>query len=176
MSSNRARAVRPDRSEYAEYYHTYVSKVPDGDIVESLAAQGAEFVARIESFPEERGDHRYAEGKWSVKEVIGHLVDTERVMGYRALAFARGDTTPLPGIDQDVYVGGGNFADRTLPDLAAEFEALRVSHLNLFASFDDTIWMRAGTASDCGFTTRAVAWIMAGHVTHHAAVLTERYL
>ena len=168
--------TRPERDEYADYYDLYVSQVPDGDIVETLAAQGAEFAAMIEAIPEERGDHRYADGKWSVKEVIGHLVDTERVMGYRALAFARGDRTPLPGIDQDVYVGGANFADRSIADLAAEFEALRVSHLNLFASFDDEIWMRRGTASECVFSTRAVAWIMAGHVAHHAAILTERYL
>jgi hypothetical protein len=111
-----------------------------------------------------------------VKEVVGHLVDTEHVMGFRALAFARGDRTPLPGFEQDDYVSGGRFDDRSFASLAAEFEGLRDAHLALFATFDDATWLRRGTASGCEFTTRAVAWILAGHVMHHAAVLDERYL
>jgi hypothetical protein len=167
---------RPDRSEYADYYHGYVALVPDGDIEETLARQREEFLSRLRGIPEARGDHRYAEGKWTVKELIGHLVDTERVMGFRALAFARGDRTPLPGFEQDDYVAGGSFGARTIADLADEFESLRDSHLILFRSFDGDTWMRQGTASGYEFTTRAVAWIMAGHVMHHAAVLEERYL
>jgi hypothetical protein len=166
----------PDRSEYVDYFHLYVARVPEGDILDTLARQQREFVARIREIPEERGDHRYAEGKWSVKEVIGHLIDTERVMGFRALAFARGDETPLPGFEQDDYVAGGRFGARTIADLADEFESLRTSHLVLFRSFDDETWMRRGTAGGNGFTTRAVAWVMAGHVIHHATVLEERYL
>lgn len=167
--------ARPDRSEYVDYYHLYVSRVPDGDILKTLLAQRDEFVSRLQSIPEDRGDYRYAEGKWTVKELIGHLLDTERVLGFRALAFARGDRTPLPGFAQDDYVAGGNFADRAIADLAAEFESMRTSHLVLFRSFDDEIWLRRGTASGYEFTTRAVAWIMAGHLMHHEAVLLDRY-
>lgn len=173
MTENRS--IRPGPDECAEYYHGYVALVPDGDILETLARQGEEFVSRLRRIPAEHGDFRYAEGKWTVKEVIGHLVDTERVMGFRALAFARGDRTPLPGFEQDDYVAGGRFGDRTIADLADEIESLRRSHLVLFGSFDDEDWMRRGTASGYEFTTRAVAWIMAGHVTHHANVLEERY-
>jgi hypothetical protein len=167
---------RPDRSEYAEYYHTYVAKIPDGDIVDILESQRGEFVSRLRGIPEERGDYRYAEEKWSVKEVLGHVVDAERLFGSRALAFARGDKTPLPGFEQDDYVARGNFSERSLADLAAEFESLRTSLIFLFRSFNDDIWMRRGTASGFEFTTRAIPWIMAGHVAHHAAVLEERYL
>ena len=176
MSSNGVRMTRPEPDESAEYYHAYIARVPDGDILETLARQHQEFVSRLRRIPEERGDHRYAEGKWTVKELIGHLVDTERVLGFRALAFARGDRTPLPGFEQDDYVERGNFADRTMADLTEEFESLRNSHLVLLRSFSDGIWMRRGTASGCEFTTRSVAWILAGHVMHHAEVLEERYL
>lgn len=166
--------ARPDRSEYADYYHLYVDRVPDGDILRTLAVQREAFDGFLREVPEARGDHRYAEGKWTVKDVVGHIVDTERVLGVRALVFARGDRTPLPGFEQDDYVAGGNFAERTLADLASEFAALRESHLVLFRSFGDDIWLRRGRASGCEFTTRAIAWILAGHVMHHATVL-ERY-
>jgi hypothetical protein len=167
---------RPDRSEYVDYYHLYVGRVPEGDIVKTLDAQRGELVSLLRSIPEDRGDFRYAEGKWSVKELIGHIKDTERVMGFRGLAFARGDRTALPAFDQDEYVRGGNFGARTIADLTVEFESMRTSHLALFRSFDDEIWMRRGTASGYEFTTRAIAWILAGHVMHHLAVLEERYL
>jgi hypothetical protein len=167
---------RPDRSEYVDYYHQYISRVPDGDIVGILEAQRDEFVARLRSIPEERGDHRYAEGKWTVKEVVGHVVDAERVFGVRSLAFARGDKTPLPAFEQDDYVARANFGARTIADLADEFESLRTSLVILFRSFDDDIWMRRGTASGFEFTTRVVPWVIAGHLMHHAAVLEERYL
>ena len=167
---------RPDRTEYFEYYHQYVGQVPDGDIVETLATQRDDVVSLLRSLSEDVGGHRCAEGKWSVKELIGHVNDTERMMGYRSLAFARGDKSPFPGFDQDQYVAGGNFGGRTIADLAEEFESLRASHLTLFGSHGEGVWLRRGTASDCEFTTRAVAWIMAGHVIHHVAILSERYL
>lgn len=167
---------RPERSEYVDYYHQYIERVPDGDIVATLESQRDEFVSRLRSIPEERGGYRYAEGKWSIREVVGHVIDTERVFGYRALAFARGDKTPLPAFEQDDYVARANFDERTLADLADEFEGLRTSLIVLFRSFDDDVWMRSGTASGFEFTTRAVPWILAGHLQHHAAVLGERYL
>jgi hypothetical protein len=167
--------TRPGRDEYGGYYHVYVGRVPDGDIVETLAAQLEAFGRLMRGVPEERGGYRYAEGKWSVKEVLGHLVDTERVLGYRALAFARGDETPLPGFDQNAYVAGAGFDGRSIADLVDEFGGLRRSHLALFRSLDDEVRMRRGTASRFSFTTRAVAWIIAGHLIHHAAVLREAY-
>lgn len=175
MSMMEARSTRPGQDECADHYHAYVARVADGDILDTLAVQHREFADRLRRIPEERGDHRYADGKWSVKELIGHLVDSERVMGFRALAFARSDRTPLPGFEQDDYVANGEFGTRTIAGLADEFEALRESHLALFRSFSDETWLRRGTACGCEFTTRAVAWIMAGHVSHHATVLEERY-
>jgi hypothetical protein len=166
----------PSRSEYAEYYHRYIERVPDGDIVGILEAQRDEFVSRLRSISEERGDHRYADGKWTVKEVVGHVTDAERIFGYRTLAFGRGDKTPLPAFEHDDYVARANFAERTIADLADEFESLRTALVVLLRSFDDEVWMRRGTASGFEFTTRAVAWIIAGHVMHHAAVLEECYL
>lgn len=176
MDTTNARSTRPDRDEYGDYYRGYVERVPDGDVLETLARQRTDLARQIDRIPESRGDYRYVAGKWSVKEVLGHLVDAERILGVRALAFARGDSTPLPGFDQDAYVAAGDFDRRTVADLAAELDALRASHLALFASFDAEAWQRGGTASDCPFTTRALAWIMAGHVMHHVAVLEERYL
>ena len=167
---------RPGRDECAEYYHGYVDRVPEGDVLETLARQGEEFAARLRRISEDLGDHRYAEGKWSVKELIGHLVDTERVFGFRALVFARGDRSPLPGMEPDDYVARGGFGARTIADLADELESLRRANVTLFRSFDKEVRSRRGVASGCEFTTRAVAWILAGHVTHHASVLEERYL
>jgi hypothetical protein len=167
--------ARPDPEEYAAYYHGYVALVPDGDILGTLSRQGRDLPALLREIPERHGDHRYADGKWTVKEVLGHLVDTERVFGCRALVFARGDRTPLPGMDPDDYVSGGRFGSRTIDDLAGELEALRRSHLHLLRALDDEAWARRGTASGCTFTTRAVAWILAGHPMHHVRVLEERY-
>ncbi|MEM8885438.1 MAG: DinB family protein [Planctomycetota bacterium] len=167
---------RPESHEYGAYYGGYIDRVPDGDILATLASQREEFLSLVRSVPEERGGHRYAPGKWSIRELLGHLVDTERVLGYRALVIARGDATPLPGFEQDDYVEGGHFDRRTIADLADEFEALRRSHEILFTSFDDEVWVRSGTASESPFSTRALAWIMAGHVFHHADILAARYL
>jgi hypothetical protein len=167
---------RPKHDEYADYYHTYISKVPDGDIVRVLDDQRSELVSFLSAIPEERGGFRYADGKWSLKEVVGHVVDVERVFGVRALAFARRDPAPLPSMEQDDYVAAAGFDRRSLADLGAEFDALRRSHVILLRSFDGDTWLRAGTASDCTFTVRAVAWILAGHARHHADVIQERYL
>jgi hypothetical protein len=167
---------RPARGEYADYYHLYVSRVPDGDIVDILDAQRDEFESLLRGLEPGRGRHRYADEKWSIAEVAGHIVDTERLFGSRALAFARGDKTPLPAFEQDDYVARANFDKRSLADLADEFQYLRNSLLALFRSFDDEIWARRGTASGFEFTVRAVPYILAGHLKHHVGVLQERYL
>jgi hypothetical protein len=168
--------TRPDTSEYNPYFERYIGKVPDGPIMKLLSTQQDEFVAFLDGVGEEKSAFRYAPEKWSVKQVVGHVIDTERIFGTRALAIARGDRTPLPSFDQDAYVDGGNFDDRTLSDLVAEFENLRRSLLLLFASFDDEIWLRTGNAGGNDVSVRAIPWILAGHLIHHVRVLKERYL
>ncbi len=167
---------RPDPSEYAEYYGTYIDKVADGPFLEMLSSQHRETQAFLAQLGETRGGYRYAVGKWSIKEVVGHLTDTERVFAYRGLCFARGDSGPLPSMDQDPYVEQARFDDRTLADIAAEWQDLRRSNLRLFSSFSPEVWSRRGVASGCEFTVRSIAYIVLGHEVHHLGVLKERYI
>ena len=167
---------RPPASEYAPYQAGYVASVPDGDIFEILSRQRVEFPEFLRSFGEARGSHRYAPGKWSIKEMIGHVNDTERVFAYRALRFARGDETPLPSFEQEDYVRTGNFDARTLASLSDEFSHLRAGTLDLFYHLDADALARSGTASGFVVSVRAMAFVIAGHVAHHERVLRERYL
>jgi len=167
---------RPGRGEYADYYAGYIALVPDGDVVEVLRSQGDETAELFASIPAERWDYRYAPGKWTTREVIGHLIDTEWVFVYRALRFARGDGTPLPGMDQDEFMAGANFGARPLPGMADEYRHLRGAGTALFASFDEGILDRSGDASGCRFTVRALLYVIAGHERHHLDFLKERYL
>ena len=168
--------ARPGTDEYAPYYGTYIGKVPDGDLRAMLASQLAETLALIRSIPESRGGHRYAPDKWSIKGVLGHLADSERIFSYRALRIGRGDTTPLPGFEQDDYVPMGNFDARTLRDLADELAAVRQATLHLFAHLDQAAVERRGTASGKPVSVRALAYIIAGHELHHVGILKTRYL
>ncbi|HEX8498952.1 MAG TPA: DinB family protein [Pyrinomonadaceae bacterium] len=168
--------ARPEANEYAAYYEKYVSKVPDADLTGTLERQAAETLALLRSLPEERGAHRYAPGKWSVRQLVGHMNDTERIFSYRALAIARGDRAALPGMDQEEYMAGVDFDSRTLADLADEFEAVRAATLHLLRHLSPEAWARRGTASDNEVTVRALGYIIAGHEAHHVGVLRERYL
>ena len=168
--------ARPHTSEYAAYYEKYISKVPDGDIVGTLERQLAETIALIRGISEERGDFRYAEGKWSIKELIGHIIDCERVFAYRALRFGRGDATPLSGFEQDDFVRGADFNKRSLSDLATEYEHVRRSTISLFGSLESDAWARRGTANDNEVSVRGLAFIVAGHERHHIEILRTRYL
>lgn len=168
--------ARPGTDEYAPYYGTYIGKVPDGDLRAMLASQLAETLALIRSIPESRGGHRYAPDKWSIKGVLGHLADSERIFSYRALRIGRGDTTPLPGFEQDDYVPMGNFDARTLRDLADELAAVRQATIHLFAHLDHAAFERRGTASGNPVSVRALAYIIAGHELHHVGILKTRYL
>ena len=168
--------ARPEPNEYASYYERYVSKVPDADLLETLERQCAETLALLRALPEERGAHRYEPGKWSIKQLVGHLSDGERLFSYRALSIARGDRAPLPGMEQDEWMAGVDFDARTLADLADEFEAVRASTLHLLRHLSPEAWARRGTASDNEVTVRALAYIIAGHEAHHVGVLRERYL
>jgi hypothetical protein len=167
---------RPDKSEYFEYYGAYVDQVPDTDVIDFLREQPGEMHDLLRGLPKEKENFRYAEGKWTLKEVLGHIIDTERVFSYRALSFARGDKSPIPGIEQDDWVAGANFADRDLAHLVDEFQHIRQANVRLFGSFDEEILSRSGEASTCRFTVRAILFIVAGHAAHHMKVLRERYL
>ncbi|MDE3129195.1 MAG: DinB family protein [Gemmatimonadota bacterium] len=167
---------RPAAGEYAPFYAGYVDGVPEGDVVEILERQGRELAALLAGVAGDRGDYRYAPDKWTVKEVVGHIADAERIFAYRALRIARGDATPLPSFDQDGYVERGGFARRTLTDLAAEFSAVRAATLALFRAMTDEESRRVGTASNAAVSARGLAYIAAGHERHHSRILRERYL
>lgn len=166
---------RPEAGEYFDYYDTYVRLVPDGEIVSILKNQLDEQLAWYQGFSADKWDHRYAEGKWSVKQVLGHVLDAEWVFSYRALRFARGDETPLPGMEQDDFMAGANFDDRDPASLMAEWKSLRTADTELFSSFDEDILNRRGQASGCEFTVRALAYIIAGHAYHHRGVIESKY-
>ena len=168
--------ARPQQDEYVPYYHKYVSMVPDGDLVETLRTQIGETLALVRSIPEERGSHRYAPGKWSIKEVVGHMADVERIMTYRALRIARNDATPLPGFDENAYVPAANFEARSLASLAHELEAVRRATVAFFETLEPEAAARRGSANNNPISARALAYIVAGHERHHVALLRERYL
>ena len=167
---------RPDATEFHPYYGRYIEKVPDGPIVDVLTSGMEETLSLLRSIPEARADHRYADGKWSIKEVVGHVIDAERVFTYRALRFGRKDTTPLASFEQDDYIPAGNFGARTLRDLTDEYEAVRRATIELFRHFDESQLSLRGTAADNPVSVRALGYITAGHEIHHRAILRERYL
>jgi len=167
---------RPGSDEYAPSYAGYVARIADyEDVVAVLASQLNEVTARLEGIPEARGDYRYAPGKWSIKEVVGHLCDTERVFAYRALRIGRADITPLSSFDDEAYVHEIGAAERTLSDLAGEWGDVRRATLALVRNLPAPAWSRRGVASDQPISVRALAYIIAGHVRHHLEVLTARY-
>ena len=167
---------RPNADEYAPYYGEYIALVADGDIVSTLHGQLSDTLAIVQELPEEMGLHTYAPGKWTIKEMIGHVIDTERIMAYRALCIARGDHTPLPGFEQDDYVAHAAFNERTLADLMAEWELVRISTVALLRTLNDDHWRQRGTANDNPVSPLALAYIIAGHELHHRDMLRTRYL
>ena len=169
-------AVRPSTTEYAPYYGRYISLVPEGNILQILSGQLEETLSLLGGISESQASHRYAPDKWSIKEVVGHVVDSERIFAYRVLRFARNDKAPIEGFEQDDYVQNSNFDERTLADLVEEFEHVRRANLILFRSFNDEVLSRTGTASDAGVSVRALIYIIAGHERHHMEVLKARYL
>jgi hypothetical protein len=167
---------RPGPDEHAEYYARYVDLVPDGDILETLRNQLGETLALLQEVPRERESHRYAPGKWSIREVIGHMLDTERVMAYRALAMSRSDGVDLPGMDQEEWARHSNAAMRSLDDLASEWATVRRATVHMFATLPEEAGERKGRASGNDFTVRSFAWIIAGHELWHRARLASDYL
>ena len=171
-----ARAVKPDQTEFLPYYGKYIDLVPTGDVISTLTTQMAETQVLLRSLPASVATYRYAPGKWSVKEVIGHLIDSERIFASRALRFARNDATPLPGFEQDDYVRNATFDAYPAAELASEFECVRQSTVFLFKHLDEAAWLRRGIANDAEVSVRALAYIIAGHELHHRKILDTRYL
>src|SRR5580698_3370323 len=167
--------ARPEAGEYAPYYERYISLVQGDDILATLDQQRRDTMLLVCGRNEEDGDFRYAPGKWSAKEVLGHVCDTERVFAYRALRFSRADATPLAGFEQDDYVRNGPFANRALADLVEDFIAVRRATLSLLRNLDEAAWMRRGIANNNEVTVRALAYIIAGHELHHRRILEEKY-
>ncbi|HET6528647.1 MAG TPA: DinB family protein [Balneolaceae bacterium] len=166
---------QPTSDEYGDSYKGYVSLVNSKNVITALLQQGQKLTALIHTLSSKQADYRYAEGKWSVRQVLGHLIDTERVMAYRALCISRGDKTPLPGFDQDKYMDHAHFEERDLQSLAAEYDALRNADISMFSSFNQEQAQRSGTASGYPVSVRALAYIIAGHEKHHLNILKERY-
>jgi len=167
--------MRPEANEYAEYYGKYIEKVPGTDVLGILESQRVQMLQLFAGRSEREGNFRYAPGKWTIKEVLGHVTDAERIFTYRALRIARGDQTPLASFEQDDYVKSGRFASRTLADLVEEFAAVRGASVALFRSFDDSAWSKRGVANQKEVTVRALGFITAGHQIHHRVILEEQY-
>jgi len=167
---------RPEPNEYHPAFAGYINRVPETDILGALAAQLEETRALLGSFDADRAGHRYAEGKWSIREIAGHLGDGERVFGYRALAIARGDQQSLPGFEENDYIAAANYDLWSMPDLIELFSTLRASNILFLRMLDEAAWSRVGTANGNPTTPRALAYIMVGHERHHLNVIRERYL
>jgi hypothetical protein len=167
---------RPQTGEYAAYYEKYVSLISATDILGALEGQHLVMSQLLAARSEREGNFRYAPDKWTLKEVVGHVNDTERVFAYRALRIARNDQTNIEGFEQDDYVKNGNFSDRTLADLGEEFSHIRNATLALLRSLSDAAWIRRGIANKNEVSVRALAYIIAGHEVHHRRILEEKYL
>ncbi len=166
---------RPGPDESIAYYRRYIDKVAGEDITDQLASQLHEVEKLLEPVTDRAALARYAEGKWSIKEIIGHLIDTERIFAYRLLRIARGDSTPLPGFDENAYNPEGQFDERPIAMLLAEFRSVRQSTSALFEGLPAQAWDRRGIANGQPISARALAYIIVGHVFHHLGVLRDRY-
>jgi hypothetical protein len=167
--------ARPQAGEYAQYYDRYIALVQGEDILDTLDQQRRETMTMLCGRDEADGDFRYAPDKWSAKELLGHVCDTERVFAYRALRISRADSTPLEGFEQDDYVRNGPFAQCALSDLVEDFIAVRRATISLLRNLDEEAWMRRGVANKNEVTVRALAYIIAGHELHHRRILEEKY-
>jgi uncharacterized damage-inducible protein DinB len=171
-----ATSLRPQPGEYAPYYEKYLSQIQGNDILATLDDQRRQMLLLLSGRTEADGDLRYAPGKWTVKEVLGHVCDAERIFAYRALRISRNDPTPMEGFDENDYVRNGPFARRTLADLIEDFTAVRRATISLFRNLDEAAWARRGVANKNEVTVRALAYIIAGHELHHRKIIEEKYL
>lgn len=166
---------RPEPGEYAPYYDRYISLVSGSDILTTLESQRRQMLLLLSGRDESEGNFRYAPDKWSAKEVLGHVCDTERIFAYRALRIARADRTPIEGFEQDDYVRNGPFAHRPLAELIEDYIAVRRATLTLFRNLDEPAWLRRGLANKNDVSVRAIAYTVAGHELHHRRILEEKY-
>ena len=166
---------RPDPSEYAPYFQRYLNLVPEDDILTALAAQATVTGAALRSVDEERSAYRYGPGKWTIKQVVGHMGDTERILAFRALSISRGETNPLPGFDEDSYVRGADFDSWPFADLVDSLGIVRRANVLMFRHLSDEAWERRGIANDNAMSVRGLAFTILGHERHHLTVLREKY-
>jgi hypothetical protein len=169
-------AGKPQTGEYNTYYQRYIDLATEDDIVGALDAQAHETAAVLGGLSEAQASHRYAPDKWSVKQVVGHIIDGERVFAYRVLSIGRGDTNALPGFEQEPWVVNGGADERSISDLAEELATVRKANVMMMRALSDEAWRRIGTASDNMVSPRALAYIMLGHERHHLRIVRERYL
>lgn len=167
--------ARPEATEFPPFYAGYVAQVPTGDILAVLRDAKNELASTLGSIPESKGGHRYAEGKWTIKTVLGHMVDAERIFSYRALRIARGDATPLPGFEENNYADAAGSDARAIADIVAELLDVRASTIRLFDSLPEDAWVRRGIVNNAEVSVRALGYIIVGHARHHLGMLRERY-
>ena len=167
--------ARPEPGEYAPFYHRYISLVAGSDILMTLDAQRRQTMLLLSGRDQSDGDFRYAPDKWTAKEVMGHVCDTERIFAYRALRIARGDPTPIEGFEQDDYVRNGPFARAPLAEIIEDYIAVRRATITLLRNLDEAAWARRGVANRNEVSVRALAYIIAGHEFHHRRILEEKY-
>lgn len=172
---SRASSSRPGADEHAPFYASYVALVPDGDVTRTLAGQGEGFVRLLKDIGDGKAAFAYAAGKWTIKEVVLHVTDAERIFAYRVLRMARGDATPLASFDENAYAPMSGANDRPLDTLLGEFAAVRGATLVLLRGIPEEAWVRRGVASGKDVSVRALAWIATGHAMHHERILRERY-
>ena len=167
--------TRPLENEYAQFYQSYVAHVTEDDILPAMRSQIDALDVLLDRVAPEQETYRYADDKWSIRQIIGHLIDGERVFGYRALCIARGETQNLPGFDENEYMPNAPYEHVELEDLLSEFRLVRLSNIAMLRTIDEGAWTREGTANGSPVTVRALAYVMVGHVRHHMGVLRERY-
>ena len=170
------KSIELPSNEYAPFYAPYVNALGDVNLIEELEISLHEFIRFVQNIPMDKFDYRYAEGKWTIKEIIQHVIDTERIFAYRALRISRNDQTPLPGFDENNYINNTEANSRNIQDLLTELSAVRHSNIFLFKSFSVAQLERSGIASNAGVSVRAIGFIMIGHQKHHQKVFEERYL
>ena len=173
---SQAAATKPIATEHAPEFSYYVTLVPEGDIIQTLGQQSENSLSLLRTLPSDKANFRYAPDKWTVKELLGHMIDSERVFSFRALSFARNDQSPLPGYEQNDYVRYTDFDSRNLADMIEEFATVRRATIQLFRPLSETEWLRRGKANEKEISVRALAYIIAGHELHHMEVLRSRYL
>jgi len=175
VATSGALVGRPEPGEYAPYYDRYISLIPESDILKTLDSQRRQTMLMLSGRDEDDGNFRYAPDKWTAKEVLGHVCDTERIFAYRALRIARGDRTPIEGFEQDDYVRNGPFGRVALAEVIEDYIAVRRATLTLLRNLDETAWRRRGIANQNEVSVRAIAYLIAGHELHHRKILEEKY-